>query len=212
MLKKTVSVFLMTLILVLSVTLTVSADTGCVTASVLNIRQAPSTSAAIIGTLTNGESVEVYASEGNWYKIAYNGGVGYVYGSYIAFTRGNTPTSRSLGACGRDVVEYAKTLIGVPYVYGGSTPSGFDCSGYVSYVYRAMGYSLPRTSYSQMGCGVAVSAAELIPGDLVFFSGGGHVGIYVGDNCYIHAPQTGRRVSIDSMWERPLYCARRIIR
>lgn len=211
MLKKTAKVLLCTILFVFLFALTVSADTGCVTASALNIRQAPSTSAPVIGTLRNGDSVEVTASEGSWYKINFGGGVGYVYGSYITFTRESTPTSRSLTACGRDVVEYSKNFIGVPYRYGGSTPSGFDCSGFVSYVYRQMGVSLPRTSYSQMSVGVAVSAAELMPGDLVFFRSGGHVGIYVGNNQYIHAPQTGRTVSIDPM-TRDLYCARRVIR
>ncbi len=108
------------------------------------------------------------------------------------------------------VVEYAKTFVGVPYVYGGSTPSGFDCSGFVKYVFAHFGVNLPRTSYSQMNVGTPVTREELQPGDLVVFRGGGHVGIYCGNNMYIHAPQTGRTVTVEEM-NRTLYCARRIL-
>ena len=119
-------------------------------------------------------------------------------------------SSSSGSSMGSQIVSYAKNFIGVPYVWGGSTPSGFDCSGFVQYVYRHFGVSLPRTTYSQICVGRSVSRSELAPGDLVFFRGAGHVGIYVGGETYIHAPQTGRTISIDSMANRSLYAARRI--
>jgi cell wall-associated NlpC family hydrolase len=97
------------------------------------------------------------------------------------------------------VVNYAKRMVGVPYVYGGSTPHGFDCSGFTSYVYRHFGLSISRTSYSQFREGMRVARKSLKPGDLVFFHGLGHVGIYVGNGRFIHAPHSGTRVRIESM-------------
>lgn len=124
----------------------------------------------------------------------------------------NAPAASSGGSSmGSQIVAYAKNFIGVPYVWGGSTPSGFDCSGFVQYVYRHFGVSLPRTTYSQVAMGRSVARADLAPGDLVFFRSAGHVGIYVGGETYIHAPQTGRTISIDSMANRSLYAARRIV-
>ena len=100
-------------------------------------------------------------------------------------------------AMSQRVVQYAKRFIGVRYVYGGSSPrSGFDCSGFVRYVYAHFGVSLPHSSYAQFGDGRRVSRRSLRPGDLVFFDGVGHVGLYVGNGRFIHAPHTGTRVQI----------------
>ena len=97
------------------------------------------------------------------------------------------------------VVGIAMRYLGVPYVWGGASPSGFDCSGFVMYVYGQMGVSLPHSSYAQYGYGSAVSLSQLQPGDLVFFDGLGHVGIYVGGGSFIHAPHTGDVVKISSI-------------
>jgi len=103
-------------------------------------------------------------------------------------------------AMSQRVVRYAKRFIGVRYVYGGSSPrSGFDCSGFVRYVYAHFGVSLPRSSYAQFGDGRRVSRRSLRPGDLVFFDGVGHVGLYVGNGRFIHAPHTGTRVQISPL-------------
>ena len=104
------------------------------------------------------------------------------------------------------IVEYAMTFIGTRYVYGGASPStGFDCSGFTQYVFKNFGYSLNRSSAAQIKNGTSISKDELRPGDLVFFSRAGyavgHVGIYVGDNNFIHAPSTGDYVKISSLDE-----------
>ena len=109
---------------------------------------------------------------------------------------------------GSEVVEYAKKFLGIPYVWGGTTPNGFDCSGYVQYVYRNFGVSLPRTTYDQVNSGTAVAQNNLKLGDLVFTSAD-HVGIYVGDNKIIHSPKAGDVVKISTIWS--FYRARRVL-
>jgi cell wall-associated NlpC family hydrolase len=113
------------------------------------------------------------------------------------------------------VVGIAMGYLGVPYQWGGASPStGFDCSGFVMYVFAKVGMSLPHSSYAQYGYGVPVSRDQLQPGDLVFFDGLGHVGIYIGGGEFIHAPHTGDVVKISSIsgWYADTYVgARRIL-
>jgi cell wall-associated NlpC family hydrolase len=97
------------------------------------------------------------------------------------------------------VVGIAMQYLGVPYVWGGSTPAGFDCSGFVMFVYAQMGVSLPHLAAAQFNYGTPVSSDQLEPGDLVFFDGLGHVGIYIGGGEFIHAPHTGDVVKISSL-------------
>lgn len=102
---------------------------------------------------------------------------------------------------GNNVVSYAESLIGVPYVYGGTTPSGFDCSGFVQYVYNHFGKSLPRTTTQQENCGTQIPVSQAQPGDLYFWGNRGsayHVAICVGNGKYIAAPEPGQSVSIGS--------------
>ena len=103
---------------------------------------------------------------------------------------------------GQRAVDYARRFLGVPYRYGGSTPStGFDCSGFVRFVYERFGIELPHSSYADFGLGRRVPRSALQPGDLVFFHGVGHVGMYVGSGRFIHAPHSGTRVEISSLAE-----------
>lgn len=97
------------------------------------------------------------------------------------------------------VVGIAMHYLGVPYVWGGSSPRGFDCSGLVMYVFAQIGVSLPHSTYAIYAMGTPVSMSQLQPGDLVFFSGLGHMGIYIGGGQFIHAPHTGDVVKISSM-------------
>jgi peptidoglycan DL-endopeptidase CwlO len=103
------------------------------------------------------------------------------------------------GGLGQQAAAVAMRYLGVPYVYGGSSPSGFDCSGLVAYAYGQVGVSLPHYTGALWGAGPHVSRDQLAVGDLVFFDGLGHVGIYVGGGSFVHAPHTGDVVKVSSL-------------
>ena len=101
---------------------------------------------------------------------------------------------------GTRVVDFAKHFLGTRYEWGGTSPrSGFDCSGFVRFVYGHFGISLAHSSYAQFDVGRGVARRSLRAGDLVFFDGLGHVGIYIGNGRFIHAPHTGTRVRIETL-------------
>jgi len=106
------------------------------------------------------------------------------------------PPASTLGG---QAVAIAERYLGVPYVWGGASPSGFDCSGLTMYVYSQLGVSLPHNAAAQYYSLPHVSESDLQPGDLVFFDGLNHVGIYIGGGSMIHAPHTGTVVQISSL-------------
>jgi cell wall-associated NlpC family hydrolase len=114
-----------------------------------------------------------------------------------------------------EIVRFARRYVGVRYAYGGTTPaSGFDCSGFTRFVYAHFGIALPHYSGGQFDLGRSVARAHLRPGDLLFFDGVGHVGLYIGGGLFIHAPHAGTRVSVDSLagWSAGTYDgARRLL-
>ena len=172
---------------------------GVIQASTLNVREAASMDAEIITTLSAGQRVRVNWVEPGWVSVAYNndGLMGYVSADYITVYEGEMPDYSSTG--GQAAVDLAMQFLGVPYVWGGTSPSGFDCSGLIYYVYGQLGYSLNRVADDQMKNGRPVSFEELAPGDLVGFGTGGyasHIGMYIGDGKMIHAPHTGDVVKI----------------
>ena len=172
---------------------------GVIQASTLNVREAASMDADIITTLSAGQRVRVNWVEPGWVSVAYNndGLMGYVSADYITVYEGEMPDYSSTG--GQAAVDLAMQFLGVPYVWGGTSPSGFDCSGLIYYVYGQLGYSLNRVADDQMKNGIPVSFEELAPGDLVGFGTGGyasHIGMYIGDGKMIHAPHTGDVVKI----------------
>ena len=114
------------------------------------------------------------------------------------------PAAHSPPTFAERAVKLARTQLGVPYSYGGASPAGFDCSGLLMYVYGRLGVTLPHNAAALYEVGRPVPFEKLRPGDLVFFSGLGHVGMYVGDGKMIHAPQSGERVEIQALDERSL--------
>lgn len=178
---------------------------GVITANVLNIRTQPSTTSAVAGQLYYGDVVSICGTFGEWYEIFHNNDFKYVHKSYVELRDASSLPSRDgngFTRTGSRIVEYSKNFIGTPYVYGGSSPAGFDCSGFTGYVYKQFGVSLPRSSASQASVGTPVSRGNLLPGDLVFFNtygGISHVGIYVGGDNFIHATVPGDVVKISSL-------------
>lgn len=191
-----------------------SASTGTAAvvkcSSTVNFRSAASTSSTILGELKNGTAITVLSTSNGWSKVSYAGKTGYISADYLvtassgtAISPSNTAASVSISAKRQSVLNYAAQFLGVPYVYGGSTPSGFDCSGFTSYVFKNTVGSIPRVAQAQYDATTRVSRDDLLPGDLVFFGSStssiSHVGIYVGSNQFIHAPSTGDVVKYSSL-------------
>jgi len=223
--KKAVACFAIAAALVGSASVSTSAASypcvGIVVASSVNVRSGPGTSHYIEAVVDYGQTLDVFAKTDNWYKIGTGGGnFAYISADYVSIRPEDVAARGSMNA-GNRVLQLAKKYLGTPYVYGGSSPSGFDCSGFTSYIYRQLGYSINRTAHDQLYNGVAVSKSELKPGDLVMFKRAGnsqvhHVGIYAGDGMMIHSPQTGDVVKFTSIntgyYNDVYYAARRIIR
>jgi cell wall-associated NlpC family hydrolase len=132
-------------------------------------------------------------------------------GMFSGFAKGLAGAGGAAGeattnAAANSIVGLARQYIGTPYKWGGSTPKGFDCSGFAQYLYGKVGVRIPRTTYTQWQTGHAVSKGQLEPGDLVFFRGSdsvgglpGHVGVYIGNGMMIDAPHTGTSVRVESV-------------
>lgn len=128
------------------------------------------------------------------------------------------PMAEAAKATGRDIVATAQKYRGTPYKYGGTSPKGFDCSGFIWYVYKQHGKDLPRTADKQFAAGKPVKTSDLQPGDVVFFTtdekGPSHCGIFVGQGKFIHASSSrGVMVSglADQYWKPRLLGARRLL-
>ena len=186
-----------------------------------NLRKTASTASEVVTTLSLNSAVNVISEENGWSKVKVGDKEGYISSSLLSDKR--QETSRSMtkfrektaeesnktentsnvasSGNGSSVVATANQYIGSRYIYGGTAPSGFDCSGFTSYVYKRYGVSLSRTAAGQYSNGVAVSKGELQPGDLVMFgkSGINHVGIYIGGVKMIHAANPSRGVTTDTI-------------
>ena len=178
---------------------------GIVTGSCVNVRSGPSTSNGIVTKVYAGAILELFGLSDNWYYIRYNGYSGYISADYVREYKGNTTS-----AIGEQAAALAMSFLGVPYVWGGASPSGFDCSGFTLYIFKQFGYSLSHSASAQWAnSGEYVERSDLQPGDLVFFadpsrSNGkacSHCGIYIGDGKFIHASSSssGKYVRISDL-------------
>ena len=194
-----------------------------VTASSLNVRKGASTSYSVIGTLSKGTKVEVISTSNGWSKIKYNGSVGYVSSKYLSNSIVEDNTTASPSATVDKVISLAKSLLGKPYVWAAEGPNSFDCSGYTYYVFKkAANTVIPRTSAAQSKYGTYVSKSNIKIGDLVFFDTSGvndgnvsHVGIYIGNNEFIHCSSSKGKVVISqlnsSYYSKAYVNARRVL-
>ena len=215
---------------------------GKFTGNDVNVRSGAGTKHSGVTRGDKGEKAYVIGIKDGWYRIIFNGKIGYVRSDYLDLTEipyenkassksplfyrggkstGTEPSADALkgnsgngsnqsnndktnegsgSSLGKSIVSKAKQYLGVPYKWGGTSPSGFDCSGFVYYILRSQGINASRTLAVMVTQGKEVSKSDLEPGDVVFFkntykSGISHVGIYVGDGQFIHAPSSGKVVS-----------------
>ncbi len=164
---------------------------GRVNASGVNVRSDPSTESSSLATVDEGTIVTVNALVDGWYDVTCEYGTeGYIRSDFLDLTESASDNS--------DIVATAKQYLGVRYVYGGASPSGFDCSGFTMYIYKQYGYSLPHTATGQWQSGLGTriwGISALQPGDLVFFNDPArnagkacsHAGIYIGNGQFIHS-------------------------
>ena len=221
---------------------------GQVNYTSVNMRSGPSTGHSILGKSKQGDMAYIIGINQGWYKVIWNNTICYIRSDYLNLTeapyenrasaksplffrRGkSTGTAVSVSALNNSanslasnkaqkIISTTKQYLGVPYVWGGTSPSGFDCSGLVYYVFRQHGINLNRTAATQYQHGTYVTKSNLRPGDLVFFQntykeGISHVGIYVGDGQFLHASSSqGVTISAlsNSYWASHYYGARRIL-
>lgn len=191
---------------------------GSVNPYLANLRSGPSTSYGVVAQAESGDKVYIFGFNCGWYKVKYDGVVGYIRSDLVTLTEvpyenhGGSNTysgggsssgssdsydsgsSYSSSSLGEQLAATAQKYIGCAYVFGGTSPSGFDCSGFAQYIYGLYGVSINRTADMQLYNGYSVSYSDLAPGDLVFFANtyttdaaASHVGIYIGGGQFVHA-------------------------
>ena len=218
---------------------------GVVTGSRVNLRSGPGTHYKVTGNAKIRDKLYIIGINEGWYKVLIGSSACYIRSDYLKLTEipyenqdslnapkyfrfgkpiSSTPSSsapavnNNVDFSGSQIVSEAQKYLGIPYVYGGASPSGFDCSGLVYYVLSCLGYSPNRTPEAQYTHGTYVSKNELLPGDIVFFSSNNrtitHVGIYAGNGQFIHSPNSRSTVSYADLssgyWSTVYYGARRI--
>jgi uncharacterized protein YraI len=218
---------------------------GSVNGNKVNVRSGPSTSYSSLTRANSGEKAYIIGFNNQWYKVIFDTQVGYIRSDYLDLTEipyenkasqkdpiffvngqstGVTPSASALNGGNtstirQNIVADAKKLLGIPYVWGGTTTKGFDCSGFVQYVLKQNGISMPRTTTEQYQIGTYVTKSDLLPGDLVFLqntyrAGISHVGIYIGDGKMIHASSSKGVVISDlssSYYTQHYYGSRRVV-
>ena len=193
---------------------------GYVAGNNVRMRSAPSMSAPIVGEVSYGNALNIVGRTGDWAAAICGDKAGYIYGQFVKLgslgigtpNQADTPTAvtsnaPSLGGSslerGMQIAQYAVQFVGCPYSWGGKDPSGFDCSGFVYYVYQQFGITLNRVAQEQAENGVHVDPSALQPGDvLCFYSGSsyiGHAGIYIGNGMFVHAQNSVTGVVITEL-------------
>ena len=178
---------------------------GCVNGNGVNVRAEASTESEVLASVDTGTIVTVNGLVDGWYDVTCQYGTeGYIRSDFLDLVESAETRILPVSANGSSIVDFAKQFKGTPYVWGGASPRGFDCSGFTMYVYGQYGYSLPHTATGQWKSGIGTriySISELQPGDLVFFcdpsrSNGkacSHAGIYIGNGQHIHASSSRSR-------------------
>lgn len=209
----------------------VTAVKGKINANGVNFRQSASTSSKKLGTLNKTAGIEILDTSSGWNKVKIGSKVGYVASNFVtavaaasstaASAKSTAKTSRAVSVMALDisedanesiaakVINYAKEFIGVRYVYGGSSPRGFDCSGFIAYVYKNFGINLNRSAAAMYSNGVKVSKSQLETGDILFFDASSrkasgiidHAGIYMGNGMFIHASSSNGEVRTQKLSE-----------
>ncbi len=181
-----------------------SFGTGTIFGTGVRMRDAASLNSGVINVFDTGTKMDVLGVCGVWYKVRYNGQTGFVFSDYLALS-GAVSEQDSSESEGQKIVDTAMKYLGVPYVYGGTTVNGFDCSGFVQYVYKECGYTVDRTAAQIYENGTYVEKVNLEIGDAICFSSHtesiGHVGIYIGNGQFIHASSGSGCVIISDLSE-----------
>ncbi len=195
------------------------------------VREKPNASAEALCVGLYGDQVNIIGINKGWYKVKYGQVTGYIRSDLVTIvgassssgsSSGGSSTSLSYSSLGSQIAAYAQQYVGYSYVYGGKSPSsGFDCSGLVYYVYKQYGYTLypGATTQYKSSVGYVINKSDLQAGDLVFFTANGntisHVGIYIGNDQFVHAstPSTGVIISSlsSSYYQNHYYSAKRIV-
>ena len=198
--------------------------TAVINTSALNVRKESNTSSKKIGSLKKNAIVAIVGEENGWYKIRYNNQYGYISSEYtinkdITISRGSYDRGQRPTTVAQTATTLALQYVGCKYVWGGTSPNGFDCSGLVYYVYKDYVPNLGRSARPQATTGTTIEKENLVMGDLVFFGEDGgktvtHVGIYVGDGIFVHAANSKRGVVTDTLlsgyYEKNFLHAKRI--
>lgn len=203
-----------------SETLEANIGRGVIVGSDVRLREGASTDAAIVGTYQNGTEMQVLGVYKDWYKVQAGDKIGFVFSDFFGL-RVESAANPAEGDVGQKIVDAAMQYLDVPYVWAGTSPKGFDCSGLVYYIYKEFGYTINRTAASIYENGSYVEKSQLKPGDAVCFTNSGsgssigHVGIYIGNDQFIHASSSARKVVISGLSEdyyvRNYVGARRIV-
>ncbi|EPR13556.1 C40 family peptidase [Ruminiclostridium papyrosolvens] len=194
---------------------------GVINANGVNFRKSAGTSGKVISSLKKSTSVQILGVVKGWNKVKIGSKVGYVSSKFVNISSASTKTSRSAsvvafaaieddGSVNSKLIAYAREFEGVRYVYGGTNPqTGFDCSGFVGYVYKKFDVNLNRSAQGMYSNGVKVSKAQLKAGDILFFDASSrkasgqidHAGIYIGGDTFIHASSSNGKVRVQKLSE-----------